>query len=275
VPQRPQPTHVALHQQVACLQRELADANAALRRSESLAALGEMAAGIAHEVRNPLGSIQLYVRMLADDLADRPEQSTVCHKIEQAVVSLDAIVRDVLSFARETRVHREPTTSTELLARARELCASLMKSGIRVQAEQEPSLPLQADVGLMTQALGNVVRNAIEAMTEAGTPHPRLRLSAARRRMRCPDGRTEQRAALCVEDNGPGIPDAVRERIFNPFFTTRSAGTGLGLAIVHRIVDAHGGHIVIEDVEPSGTRIELCLPTKPEPPGTKERRQRS
>jgi signal transduction histidine kinase len=264
VTQRLQATHVALHEQVARLQRELAEANAALRRSQSLAALGEMAAGIAHEVRNPLGSIQLYVHMLEDDVRDRPEQAALCRKIDHAVVTLDAIVRDVLAFARETKIDLSPTNSSDLFDRALQACASLIKTGnVNVLLEEEPRQPLSADVGLMTQALGNVMRNAIEAMIEAApsAAAPRhLRLWAARRRTRCPDGRSAQRLALCVQDNGPGISAEVRDRIFNPFFTTRTTGTGLGLAIVHRIVDAHGGHIAIEDVKPHGTRVELCLP---------------
>ena len=98
--QRLQATHVALQDQVARLQGELTEAKAALRRSEALAALGEMAAGIAHEIRNPLASIQLYAQMLGEDLNDRPPQVELCGKINRAVVTLDAIVRDVHCFAR-------------------------------------------------------------------------------------------------------------------------------------------------------------------------------
>ncbi len=264
--QRLQATHVALHEQVARLQLELADANAALRRSQALAALGEMAAGIAHEVRNPLASIQLYAQMLGEDLVDRPPQADLCGRINRAVVTLDAIVRDVLSFARETRVDPQPTTTIELFDAALHSCAALISGhGVTVTLEEEPRLSLPADVGLMAQALSNIMRNAIEAMIEqpssdAGRMH--LRLWAQRRRWRDAAGRNLARVALCVQDNGPGIPDDVRDRIFNPFFTTRKTGTGLGLAIVHRIIDAHGGHIQIENVKPSGTRIELCLPVK-------------
>jgi len=267
VTQRLQTTHVALHEQVARLQRELAEANAALRRSKALAALGEMAAGIAHEVRNPLGSIQLYMRLLEDDLADRPDQAAICRKVGNAVVTIDAIVRDVLSFAREARVDLAPVTSSDIFQRSLQTCASLIQTGeIDVIVDDAPSCLLHADGGLLMQALSNVIRNAIEAMMErhAGTRR-RLKLSAARRRMRCPDGGVAQRVALAVEDNGPGIPPEVRDRVFNPFFTTRKAGTGLGLAIVHRIVDAHGGHIVIENIRPSGTRVQLCLPARAEP----------
>jgi signal transduction histidine kinase len=117
----------------------------------------------------------------------------------------------------------------------------------------------------MSQALSNIMRNAIEAMVEhqsvADEPM-HLRLWAQRRRWRDAGGQSLTRIALCVQDSGPGIPDDVRDRIFNPFFTTRTTGTGLGLAIVHRIVDAHGGHIQIDNVKPHGARIELCLPGK-------------
>lgn len=264
--QRLQATHVALHDQVARLQQELADANAALRRSQALAALGEMAAGIAHEVRNPLASIQLYAQMLGEDLLDRPPQAEICGRITRAVVTLDAIVRDVLSFARETRLDAQPTTSFDLFDAALHACAALIAGhGVTVALEEEPRLALPADFGLMTQALSNIIRNAIEAMLDhpsADGERMHLRLWAQRRRWRDAGGRSQMRIALCVQDSGPGIPDDVRDRIFNPFFTTRKTGTGLGLAIVHRIIDAHGGHIQIDNVKPHGARIELCLPGK-------------
>jgi signal transduction histidine kinase len=231
--QRLQDTHIALHQQVARLQGELAEANAALRRSQSLAALGEMAAGIAHEVRNPLASIQLYVQTLAENLGGQSAQVELCRKIDRAVGSLDAVVRDVLSFARDTTLHCEPTTSSDLLERALESCAGLVDGHqIIVVLEEEPRVALHADVNLMTQALANVVRNAIEAMIEHKVRRRQLRLWAARRRIRRADGRSEQRIALCVQDSGPGIPRDVRDRIFNPFFTTRETVTGLCLAFV-------------------------------------------
>lgn len=270
--QRLQATHVALHEQVARLQSELAEANAALRRSQSLAALGEMAAGIAHEVRNPLASIRLYAQMLGEDLADRAPQADLCSKINRAVVSLDAIVRDVLSFARDMRIDRQPTDTTELLNAALQSCAALIDGhNIHVQLNDDPVYPIHADVGRMTQALGNIVRNAIEAMADSSNDsgHDRaLRLWAHARRWRDAGGSVRKRVALCVQDNGPGIPDDVRDRIFNPFFTTRATGTGLGLAIVHRIVDGHDGHIEIENVHPRGARLAICLPMDDDQPSS-------
>lgn len=263
--ERLQSTHVMLQQQVSRLQHELAEANAALRRSQSLAALGEMAAGIAHEVRNPLASIQLYAEMLGDDLANRPDQAEVCHKIIRAVIGLDAIVRDVLSFARNTTIHPELISVDELFDRALTACDAMIRCGgfeIIREDESGDGLVISADPVLLTQALGNIIRNAIEAMMEAESPVRRLNLVASHRRVRCPGGKTAPRTTLSITDTGPGIPNEVLDRIFNPFFTTRKTGTGLGLAIVHRIVDAHGGHINIHSEPGQGTQFEVCLPSE-------------
>ncbi|MHC4446227.1 MAG: sensor histidine kinase [Planctomycetota bacterium] len=265
--QRLQSTHGALRTQVSRLQGELAEANAQLRRSRSLAALGEMAAGIAHEVRNPLGSIQLYVQMLAEDLADRPELAARCGKIARAVDGLDGIVRDVLLFARDMTVTPVETTAATLVDRALVSCESLLAGGrVEVLREVPTDCCLSADASLMAQALGNLIRNAVEAMVEADVSDRRLHLNARRQPRRTTDGRSAVHVVLSVRDNGPGIPPEVHERMFNPFFTTRTAGTGLGLAIVHRIVDAHGGHISVRNARTGGAEVELCIP--PQPAGT-------
>jgi signal transduction histidine kinase len=270
---RLQQTHIALQDQVARLQGELAEANDQLRRSRSLAALGEMAAGIAHEIRNPLGSIQLYVQILADELrgSEQVDSAKLCEKIDRAVTSMDAIVRDVLSFARDMKVDPQPTTAQMLICRALHNCQSLLlDSGIEVQ-QSEADFTLRADHGLMMQALSNIVRNAVEAIQQAAEHaerdgrerEKRLRLEASKRSVRLHDGASAERIVLAVEDTGDGIPDDVLKRVFNPFFTTRKTGTGLGLAIVHRIVDAHGGLVRVQKLPHGGTCMELCLPENP------------
>lgn len=268
-----QTTHAALHQQVARLQDELAEANAQLRRSRSLAALGEMAAGIAHEIRNPLGSIQLYIQMLAEDLAGEPQQAELCEKIDRAVVGLDAIVRDVLLFARQMKFRPGRVSGQELLQRALAACESLITNGevqVRTELPSDGDDCLHADEGLMAQALGNVIRNAVEAMTEMDKGPRMLEVGVSRRRVRCPDGPRAQRVVFTVQDSGPGVPPDVIDRMFNPFFTTRATGTGLGLAIVHRIVDAHGGHVGVKSGRDGGTTVDLCLPSRP--PAGRERK---
>lgn len=269
--QRLQATHESLQSEVARLKNELAEANAALNRSKALAALGEMAAGIAHEVRNPLGSIQLYAQMLGEDLQDRPAQADICAKINRAVVGLDAIVHDVLSFAREMHIRPQPTSDNELFSSALNQCAALLQRGINVIRLNQVPVQFHADTNLIVQALGNVIRNAIEAMSESSCETRTLSLGAEIRCMRSSGGQTEERAVLSIRDTGPGIPAHVIERVFNPFFTTRATGTGLGLAIVHRIVDAHGGQTIIESPPQGGTHVQLCLPVNPREPGNGSR----
>lgn len=259
-----QATHETLRAEVSRLQRELHDANEALRRSERLAALGEMAAGIAHEIRNPLAGIGLYARMLVTDLADRPQCRDVAEKIARGVRGLDAIVGDVLTFARKIEPRAEPCDADDLLARAAELCApQIAAAGAEVERRDGGPLTFVADGSLLQQALVNVVRNAAEALgempPERRPARPCIALDAQRVKVRERGG---ARAMVCltVEDNGPGIPDDVRARMFNPFFTTRHTGTGLGLAIVHRIVDAHGGRVRVKDGQRRGATIEILLP---------------
>jgi len=126
--------------------------------------------------------------------------------------------------------------------------------------------PVEADSGLVVQAVGNLVRNSVEAMREANDVEPRLVVRTERRRVRVPGGGRPIRVVISVEDGGPGIPPEVVDRMFNPFFTTRATGTGLGLAIVHRIVDAHGGHVRVYDAALGGAGVELCLPPTAGPP---------
>ncbi len=261
---RLQETHLALSSQVERLQAELAEANERLRRSRSLAALGEMAAGIAHEIRNPLGAIRLNAELLAEDVAGQVESSASVDKIRRASERLERIVTDVLRFARDTRVHASATNAADIFEVAASDCEGLLESErVELRLDIQGECRLQADGALVAQAISNLARNAIEAMR--GSTERVLTLGAREARLRTPDGARRDFIVLFVEDSGPGIPLAARERIFNPFFTTREEGTGLGLAIVHRIVDAHGGMTSCGDAQhrASGARLELSLPLTP------------
>lgn len=258
---RVQESHERLRAEVSRLSAELCEANACLERSRRLAALGEMAAGIAHEVRNPLGSIALYARMLEDDLADRESEQGIARKILRAVRGLDAVVHDVLNFAREMRVNPEWVDAGSLFDLAME-ASGVSVAGLRVDRSWKTnrSAPdVWCDPVLMRQALGNIIRNAAEANQESGRGPGSLVLSARR------EGRGAATVmCLSVRDTGTGVPEDALERLFNPFYTTRRAGTGLGLAIVHRIVDAHGGSVRISNVSsPPGAIVELRLPLAP------------
>lgn len=262
VTSRLQSTHETLTAEVTRLKGELRDANQQLRRARELAALGEMAAGIAHEVRNPLGSIRLYASAMEEDLADRPEQRAMAKKIADAVRGLNAIVSDVLAFARELRIDPEPVSVGDLIDRSMAGCVDLAdRSGVSVRQPRDDGRAalMMCDASLAQQALSNVLRNAIEATEE--TDGPRLvEIDVNGCQVRGSRGRPSPMIALSVRDHGPGVSDDVMRRMFNPFFTTRHAGTGLGLAIVHRIVDAHGGRVTVRNHDQGGAVVELMLP---------------
>lgn len=239
-------SHETLTGQVVRLQQELASANAALQRSKRLAALGEMAAGIAHEIRNPLASMQLYTGMLIEDLADRVAQQDVARRINEAVRGLNAVVGDVLTFSREMRLNLGPLCIEATVTRAIDAVRPLLNDGEIDAVIDCGDQEVEADGDLLHQALVNLFRNAAQAMDGVGT----LSVTAAPH---------DAGVAIVVRDTGPGIAAEQIDRIFNPFFTTRHTGTGLGLAIVHRIIDAHGGSIAVHN--DGGAVFTLTLPT--------------
>ena len=277
---RLQETHAMLGAEVARLQGELSETKGRLRRAQELAALGEMAAGIAHEIRNPLGSIKLYASMLVQDLADRPEEKSTATKIARAVDRLNAVVGDVLTFSREIRPRLAECSAHELFSEAAESCAPVARSmGITIDDAffEDEDRVITADRSLFHQALVNIIRNAIEAAGESSGGGGVVRLSLVERHVLAEDARRQRMLAFRIADSGAGIAPEIRSRMFNPFFTTREAGTGLGLAIVHRILDAHSGRILIgEDNEETlaphdrslgGAVVDLLLPHTPETPG--------
>ncbi len=271
-----QAAHESLRAEVVRLQGELRQANEQIERGKRLAELGEMAAGIAHEVRNPLGSIRLYARMLVDDLGvggDRAKERAIAEKIGSATRGLDAVVTDVLAFAREVRPRSEPVEVGGMISRAIEECLTSDREehagAGRVlivrddeMAEMDGEI-VACDPSQMHRALVNVLRNGIQAMREKGG-ECEIRVSVERRTLPDSTGAAKSFTAIVVRDSGPGVPPGVMERMFNPFFTTRATGTGLGLAIVHRTMDAHGGRVLVRNVEGGGGAIvELLLPDPP------------
>lgn len=277
-------THDQLRAEVGRLNAELSNANQQLERSRRLAALGEMAAGIAHEVRNPLGCIRLYARMLDQDLADRPAERQTIRKIDAAACGLDAIVGDVLTFSKEFSVRAAPCDAIELVTQSLEACChdgvrgwrdtEIVRADIQRASHDPHDVPeLFVDRGLAQQALVNVMRNALEAADEAackepGRPRSIVVDSFARESVN-DRGEVRRFGVVSVRDSGPGVPADVLARMFNPFFTTRATGTGLGLAIVHRILDAHAGSIRVLDNASShehapgdrrGATFELLFP---------------
>jgi signal transduction histidine kinase len=250
VTEKLQQSHDQLNETVRTLRTELGEKNRLLERKNRLAALGEMAAGLAHEIRNPLGGIQLYASLLARDVADRPDSLQLVQKISGGVRRLEALVGQVLQFSRELNVSVETCDLAEVVQQAVDLAAgktAQLRAACHVEGPR--ALKVLADPLLLGQALLNLLLNAAEAAGEGGAV--RVRYAAP------PAGSDVRQFSVEVCDDGPGIAPHVLDKIFNPFFTTKDTGTGLGLAIVHRVVEAHDGTILATNAEGGGARFEI------------------
>ena len=252
VTEKLQQSHESLQQTVELLRDELSEKNRLLERSNRLAALGEMAAGMAHEIRNPLGGIQLYASLLAKDVADRPEALVTVGKISAGVKRLEALVSQVLQFTREIVASAVATDLAAIVEQAVELASPAAESRqLDVVVDGPVSLEVRVDPTLIGQALLNLLLNAADATPAGGQITVSFRAAS--------DGSGARQFHLSVQDTGPGVPAGILERIFNPFFTTKDTGTGLGLAIVHRVVEAHDGTIVATNAPEGGARFEIRI----------------
>jgi PAS domain S-box-containing protein len=223
--------------------------------TERLAAIGRMAAHVTHEVRNPLSSIGLNVEMLEEELAGTgPEAKALMRAIQREIDRLTGVTEEYLRLARLPDPRLEPEDIGALVRSIASFVTREMEgSRVSIVLDVEEGLPPVAiDEQQIRQALLNLLRNAREAMPEGG----HIFLAAERRG----DG-----VEVRVRDEGPGIPDAERERIFDLFYTTKERGTGLGLPLTQQIVVAHGGHIRCEGGPGRGTTFDLWLPIADEP----------
>jgi two-component system sensor histidine kinase HydH len=230
--------------------RSLQEAQASLRRSERLAALGQLTAGLAHELRNPLGTIKASAEMLTKPSSrERPEVMTeVAAYIGSEADRMNGLVSRFLEFARPLELHAVAAdlraTIEELLRTEREA----QNHGVELVLHmKEGPLIFEFDPDLLRIALSNLVHNAVQA----SAPGTRVEIRAEDR---------DTHVVLLVTDHGEGIQSQHLENIFNPFFTTKPQGVGLGLAIVSKIVDEHRGHIAVFSEPGTGTTFELTLP---------------
>jgi signal transduction histidine kinase len=240
--------------------RRLEQAQEEARRSERLAALGQMSAGLAHEIRNPLGVIKGSAEMLHQKLGEsNPLASELAGYISSETNRLSALVTRFLDFARPLHVELTPLDITAVLDRALHSVSlssaqsSPQKDGIvRVERQYEANLPLvPLDESLSEQAFANLIQNAYDAMSSSGGT---LRVTAARANSANRDG-----VEVRIEDSGPGIPAELREQIFNPFVTTKKTGVGLGLSIVSTIVDGHHGTIRVDGGKEGSDQNGACF----------------
>jgi len=214
---------------------------------ERLTALGEMSAGIAHELRNPMAVISGYLNLLSKKMG--PEHQNIIRDITNEVSGMNRIIGDLLTFARPASLNRVKVNISEMLENC--LAAALQATGADSRITTDLKLDgVETDVDevLMKQAFTNLIQNAIEAMPDGGT----LTIETEKKRD----------LKISIRDTGIGIPPENIKKIFLPFYTTKEKGTGLGLALVHKIVLSHGGRIAVESSEGKGTAFRVILPLR-------------
>ena len=225
--------------------REIKKLEEKVRHSEKLAAIGELAAGVAHEIRNPLSSIKGFARFLAHSLSDRTQEKEYAEIIAKEVDRINSVVNDLLTFARPLEPELALTDVLKLAEHSVRLVETDARSrDIKIRSKINPDLnSFFLDANQITQALLNLMLNALQEVDNGGVIVVGADVNESGTRL-----------DIWVEDDGPGISQDKKKKIFDPFFTTREKGTGLGLAIVHKIVENHRGEIRVESPLPGNTR---------------------
>ena len=243
------------------LSRQAAVAERQAQEAEQLAYVGTLASGLAHEIRSPLNSLNLNMQMLQEEMSEENRGAAMSSQRLVAITRsevgrLEHLVSDFLSYARPADLDLEDTTAAELLGHLSEVVAGKLHARQVASAIEDRTrdVTFQVDREQVNQMLLNLVDNAVAAMDDGDDP--RLRLEAEIR-----DGSV----VLAVGDNGPGVDEAERERVFDLFHSGRRGGTGLGLAIVRRIANAHGGEARVRDDGRAGATFEVELPLKRAP----------
>jgi signal transduction histidine kinase len=239
------PVPIETRDEIGVLAQTFEETRAALKARDERTQM--MLAGIAHEVRNPLGGLELYAGLLRDALGAQPERLEEVRRIEREVGHLKTVVNEFLEFARRPVPHLESVELQPLCDEVRELTRA--GSPAQIAVDVPPALRVHADPGQLRRVLLNLARNAA---TAARTGHVFLAATAAGSKVR-----------LEVRDDGPGVAPELREQIFTPFFTTREKGTGLGLAFVREIVRDHGGEVAVADAPGGGSVFSFELPGVP------------
>ncbi len=220
-----------------------------IERAHQLATVGELASGVAHEIKNPLVGISNGVDLLMRRVGDDPTLSPIAEEMSRQLERIESAVRDLLAYARPTEPTREPTEVNRVVRRVVTLVGPAAdRRGVHVRTALDPSVAeIPADEELVRQALVNLLMNAVQATAPASEVGVRTR-------------RAEAEVQIEVWDRGRGIPPQDLENIFKPFYTTRHSGTGLGLSITREVVERHGGRIEVESEVGRGSTFRIALP---------------
>lgn len=231
------------------------------QRNRRLRATGEMAAGIAHEIRNPLGSIELFSSLLKKDLEDDKEKRSIVEHISASVKNMDRIISSLLLFAQSPKPSRQQCDINNLLkALFEDPSIILIPQEIRPVFNWGKDTIANGDEGLLKQVFVNLIRNAIQAMPNGGNLNITTQKNSQLEKSQDQSDYYRQFIAVTVADQGEGISKENLANIFNPFFTTKDHGTGLGLSISHNIIKAHQGTIDVQNEDGKGARFIIKIP---------------
>ena len=233
--------------------REIRDLQEKVRRSERLASLGRLAAGVAHEIRNPLSSIRGFAQFFMQRFKGQEKEQEYSSLMVKEVDRLNRVITELLDFARPKEPHREPHSLENILDHSLKLLEpELARKRVEIEKEYEPSLPsVGVDRDQFSQAFLNLLLNSLESMEEGG----KIKIVLEEE-----NENGQGSLKVCITDTGRGIPQEDLEKVFDPFFSTKRKGTGLGLAIVHQIVEQHRGDITVKSREGEGTTFRITLP---------------
>ena len=250
-----------LNRELEAQDQHLRETQEQLIRSDRLATVGELAAGLAHDLRNPLAGISGALHVLTDQLPRDGPQRPVLAEVQSEIARMDKTLHDLLQHSRPPAPQYLPLNVNGIVENSLWLLPRTPGAGIEIVKHLDPDLPtLRLDPNLFNQALLNVLVNARQAMPNGG------RLTVTTRLHPAPIGNGRV-VEVAVADTGAGIPPEHVSKIFHPFFTTKAQGTGLGLAIANRIVDQHGGRISVESEPGKGATFRIILPVQEESTG--------
>lgn len=240
-----------LERKIEDLSEELAEKNRDMERNRRLAAMGEMAAKIAHEIRNPLGSMAIFASLLERELVGDVDKRKLAEHITKGVKTLDTLLSNMLLFASSPGAHKARVDVRDIVEESLASTLGREKTGVKIKTDYIGRTEIMGDRAQLRQLFLNLFLNSLDALAPGGVLSIRTKVSP---------GREPGYLEVHISDNGSGIPEESLDRVFDPFFSTKERGTGLGLAIVAAVVHAHNGFIDVSSEPGRGTIFIISLP---------------